>query len=196
MKKRLILLAGLAFLLTGAKATVVTVLVSDFTFTPKNATAHVGDTIRWVWSNGDHTTTSGGIPAGAAAWNSAISSTSTVFDYKLTVAGTYNYVCTPHASLGMTGTINSLPLGVSTQARLNVRIAPNPAQERIEISMPELRQDAVLNLTDAAGRTVFEATAVPGRPLIIQTGEYASGLYQLRIQQGEFNQVERVVIQH
>jgi hypothetical protein len=60
-----------------------------------------------VWTSGSHTTTSTVIPASAATWNSPISSTVTSFEYKVTVAGVYNYKCTPHASMGMVGSFTA-----------------------------------------------------------------------------------------
>lgn len=74
------------------------VMVGNFFFNPASLNVNVGDTIRWVWSAGTHTTTStpGAIPAGAAPWDELITSSSTSYEYKVTVAGSYAYVCTPH----------------------------------------------------------------------------------------------------
>ncbi|MCX6268475.1 MAG: T9SS type A sorting domain-containing protein [Bacteroidetes bacterium] len=85
------------------------VTVGNFFFSPASLSVNVGDTIRWVWSAGTHTTTStpGAIPSGAASWNSIISSSVTSFEYKVTVAGSYAYVCTPHAP-GMAGSFNAV----------------------------------------------------------------------------------------
>ena len=79
------------------------VTVQNHIFTPASFTINLGDTIKWTWINGSHTTTSLGIPAGAATWNKNINSSSTSFIYVPTVAGTYNYKCTPHQSMGMVG---------------------------------------------------------------------------------------------
>ena len=84
-----------------SKATKHIITAQNFFFSPSNLTnVLVGDTIRWVRVNGSHTTTStvSSIPAGAAIWNSPLNSVTTSFEYKVTVAGTYNYVCTPHAA--------------------------------------------------------------------------------------------------
>ena len=79
-----------------------TVQVSNFAFTPANLPGvAVNDTIKWVWVSGGHTTTSSSIPAGAASWDELITSANTQYEYKVTVSGTYNYVCTPHAGMGM-----------------------------------------------------------------------------------------------
>ncbi len=95
-------------LTTGAYATKHIVNVQNFVFTPANLpNVFVGDTIRWVWVNGSHTTTSTTIPAGAATWNSPISFSVQVYEYKITIPGTYNYRCTPHFSSGMIGSFTA-----------------------------------------------------------------------------------------
>lgn len=111
MKKHLLficlLLAGLY-----AQATVYTIQVANFQFSPSSVNAVVGDTITWTWVSGDHTTTckpavnsSTSLPAGAAVWDNDINSASLSFSYVLAVAGTYNYLCLPHQSF-MTGVLN------------------------------------------------------------------------------------------
>jgi plastocyanin len=77
------------------------VSVANFSFTPSSFNAVVGDTVEWDWSNGSHTTTSTTIPGGAASWDNPINSSSTSFQYVITVAGTYSYQCTPHQPMGM-----------------------------------------------------------------------------------------------
>ena len=107
----------------GLAQTTHTVQVANFQFTPVNIpNVLLGDKIRWVWVNGGHTTTSGSIPSGATSWDSNISSGSTFFEYTVTVAGTYQYVCTPHAP-NMAGTFTasgSLPVTLS-EFKLNIK---------------------------------------------------------------------------
>ena len=98
------LFLGLA-LSFGGHATKWVVQVSNFQFSPSSLpNVNLGDTIRWKWVSGSHTTTSMTIPAGASSWDSPINSTITSFEYVPAVTGTYNYKCTPHFSMGMTGT--------------------------------------------------------------------------------------------
>lgn len=81
------------------------VTLSGHAFTPSSFTINLGDTVKWVWVNGSHTTTSLGIPAGAVSWNKTINSNAAnkTYIYVPAVTGTYNYKCTPHASAGMLG---------------------------------------------------------------------------------------------
>lgn len=87
----------------GQQFGVVEVHVRNFTFAPETFTATVGDTIRFIWDIGSHTTTSTSVPAGAAAWDSPIGGANTQFDYKTTQKGNYSFKCTPHEGLGMVG---------------------------------------------------------------------------------------------
>ncbi|MEO8446269.1 MAG: plastocyanin/azurin family copper-binding protein, partial [bacterium] len=88
----------------------VTILVSSNQFTPSNVNVNVGDSIKFQWVDGFHTTTCDGIfsgtslPPGATAWDETMSSGTPMYTYRITVPGTYNYVCMPHAP-GMAGTI-------------------------------------------------------------------------------------------
>ncbi|MFH1120926.1 MAG: dockerin type I domain-containing protein [Bacteroidota bacterium] len=97
-----------SFSIQEANATKHIVNTQNFIFNPANLTGvFVGDTIRWVWVNGVHTTTSTTIPPGAASWNSPISNSVTFFEYRVTIAGTYNYRCTPHVGIGMIGSFSA-----------------------------------------------------------------------------------------
>ena len=113
MKKHVLLAVLLMACLSAAHATVYTVQVSNFQFTPATVNAVVGDSITWSWVVGSHTTTCDpatqtgtSLPAGAATWNSPMNSTTNLFTYQLAVAGIYNYICIPHAAFGMIGVIN------------------------------------------------------------------------------------------
>ncbi|HLN54189.1 MAG TPA: plastocyanin/azurin family copper-binding protein [Lentimicrobium sp.] len=138
-------------------ATIVTVTQQDNTFSPKDIEVKVGDTVRWVWTSGAHTTTSAEIPAGAAAWDSPLTTNVQQFDYVVTVEGTYNYVCTPHIDLGMVGTITATTqLGIGENALANsVKIYPNPARENAVMTLiSEKPGQGILSMYDLLGNKV------------------------------------------
>jgi len=121
--KKFLLLSSLLLLIKTANAAVHEVQVSNFQFNPANLpNVVVGDVIRWVWVSGSHTTTNSPatqqgnvLPPGAASWNRNINSESPFFEYTVTVAGTYNYWCIPHAP-SMAGSFtasNALPVKLS-----------------------------------------------------------------------------------
>lgn len=105
MKKIALLPLYVILISFASKATVHVVQVANFQFTPANVSdVTVGDTMRWVWVSGSHTTTDdpatqsqNTLPAGAPVWNASINAASPSFDYKVTVAGDYHYWCIPHS---------------------------------------------------------------------------------------------------
>ena len=116
MKKYYLLLLFIAFC-SVSKATIYSVTVSNFQFNPSNlGTVQVGDIIRYEFIQGFHNASSinatNGVPAGAAQINSGNPSSVNprTYDYTVTTAGTYNYLCDIHASMvGSFTAVASLP---------------------------------------------------------------------------------------
>lgn len=109
MKKiyQTLILTVLLFISSSSIAVVHSVVVSNFQFTPASLSVNVGDTIVWTLGSGNHTTTSNTIPVGANPWDSPINSSVQSFTYIITVAGTYDYICTPHVFAGQIVAINT-----------------------------------------------------------------------------------------
>ncbi|MBM4159324.1 MAG: T9SS type A sorting domain-containing protein [Ignavibacteria bacterium] len=178
--------------------------VSDFAFTPQNETAEVGDTIKWIWVSGFHTTTSTSIPAGALSWDELITPAIQTYIYVLQVPGTYNYVCTPHVMMGMTGTIVvSIPTGIQqiTGSAENYKLSqnfPNPFNPvtKISFNIP-VTGYVKISVYDAGGKQITEL--VNG---IRQAGEYlvdfnasglSTGVYFYRLTAGEYTEVRKMM---
>lgn len=138
MKKSLLFVLILSFVLGTSKATIITIKVSDFQFKPKTVNAVVGDTIQWQWKNGIHNTVSLTIPSGAPAWNAAMDSAHKKFKYILQVSGVYKYQCTFHFTV-MKGTINVSP---SLAAGLN------------SFAISDYNAEALLNWKTASSKEV------------------------------------------
>ncbi len=112
MTGSLIALLVMIFSLSGFSTKWV-VSVANFQFTPTSLpNVSVGDTIRWEWVSGTHTTTSTTIPAGAWTWDAPIDASNMVYEYKAILVGTYNYTCMHHptmlASFTVTGFVPTL----------------------------------------------------------------------------------------
>lgn len=152
MKKILpaILLSALAFT---SKATIVTVTCQNVPshFLPVTANAVVGDTIHWTWVAGTHVVgpmSSADIPVGAAMFNAPIDVSHTSFEYVVTVAGNYHYVCHPATPHGEDAYIVVTPASGVQQnnAPLNTLSAyPNPFSEKVTIATSGADQVLICN---------------------------------------------------
>ncbi|MFB6308299.1 MAG: plastocyanin/azurin family copper-binding protein, partial [Haloarculaceae archaeon] len=91
---------------TPAGDQIVEVGVDGFNFGPDSFTISTGDTVTWVWGN--HNVVPATTPDGAE-WSGTPGAPDRTFDSGYTyshtfeVAGTYEYYCAPHRSVGMTG---------------------------------------------------------------------------------------------
>jgi plastocyanin len=87
------------------------------TFSPAALQIHAGETVRWLWSSGGHTVTSGTVtggvgnaddvfcaPSNTNCATAPVQAVGAVYDHSFAAGGTFHYFCAPHASI-MTGTI-------------------------------------------------------------------------------------------
>ena len=91
-------------------------MTGDLEFAPASVTVAVGGTVRWInESPVIHTVTADPdlaadpanveLPPGAQTFHSGDVSPGTSYERTFTVAGRYLYVCLPHETAGMTGTV-------------------------------------------------------------------------------------------
>ncbi len=75
-------------------------------FEPETAYVKPGGTVRWVWDSSGHNVVAESTPSGSD-WSGHEPLEDAGFEYEHTfeTEGTYEYVCTPHAALGMEGVI-------------------------------------------------------------------------------------------
>src|SRR5713101_3522375 len=106
LQLRLILFGlGLAAAGRAATFTVTVAPAGSLTFSPASQIINVGDTVHWVWAAFGHSTTSGNGCTASGLWDSGVQGTGFTFDVTFPAAGTFNYYCSVHCGLGMTGTI-------------------------------------------------------------------------------------------
>ncbi len=189
MNKKLLSRVGFSTLLSilflNTYAIIHVVQVSNFQFSPNALNVNVGDTIRWTWVNGTHTTTSGIFPNGAASWNSPISASLTVFDYKVTVEGNYSYICVPHEGMSMIATFTaSGTTGIAASGQLNpTTLFPNPFISELFIEQgneqPEYTQ---ISISDILGKQI-KSISIESLSVVsiskrrIDVGELPKGIY-------------------
>ncbi|MBD3334650.1 MAG: hypothetical protein GF355_03960 [Candidatus Eisenbacteria bacterium] len=109
----LIALAGLLMLapLAPGEAEVYEVMVQNFSFEPQDLVITAADSVRWVWVEGTHTTTSGVDCTPDGLWDAPIDSDNQEFVFDFTgMSGTFEYFCIPHCTIDMVGTIQVEPV--------------------------------------------------------------------------------------
>lgn len=109
-----VLSLSMIFAQSGFGAT-VTVLIGSggLRFNPTNTFVNTGDTVQWQWQTTPHSTTSGtnGVPGEDngitnGLWDSGvIGATPASYSHIFVTPGVFNYYCTVHFRLGMTGEV-------------------------------------------------------------------------------------------
>ena len=129
--------------------------VTSNQYTPEDITISVGDTITWENIQGSHNVDArqATFPGNPASVYSGPASTGWTFSHVFTVEGFYDYECTPHAVLGMVGTITVEPAQSNTADLQIVHNSPSPT---VDIWV----NDAPF-LTDVEFRTATEYVEVP-----------------------------------
>ncbi|MGG9972139.1 T9SS type A sorting domain-containing protein [Ferruginibacter sp. SUN002] len=113
----------LFFVTIAAKASIITIAATNFQFSPSNVNVNVGDVIHFTFSgfhNASSNGVAGGVPIGATAIFSGSLGSVTSYDYTVTAAGTYKYVCELHGDAGsFTGMRGQFTASTTTPVILN-----------------------------------------------------------------------------
>ena len=178
--------------------------VTDFEFIPENVNISVGDTVEWQWIEGFHTTTSDST-SGQNVWDAPIDPANPTYRFVITAPGIHNYVCTPHLSLGMVGTITAAPVSsVNEQGNLPEKYTlsqnyPNPFNPNTTISYSiPTSEFVVMKVFNAKGQEVKTLVneQQPSGQYEVQFNEsnLASGIYFYRIKAGSFIDTKKMIL--
>lgn len=191
------------FVLIGVAANATTHVITQesFTFNPNALSVEVGDIVQFVWTSGSHTTTSVTVPAGAASWDAPLTSANQLVEYTVTTAGTYAYVCTPHAGLGMVGGfVAVLPnrvANLTSNADMNVSVQDG-GQLRVKLTGASCGF-ASIGLLDIMGRNVamIHQGGISSDDFVVRydVSSLQRGIYFVRFQEGAFVTTRKVLIQ-
>ena len=202
MKKIYSLIFASAFVLFSFNSNAATVTVGvgiDASFNPANqftpaaVTAVVGDVIQFILGSGTHNVTSTSVPGGAAAMSSGpMTGLGTMYNYTVTVSGTYLYTCTLHS--GMNGTVNvTAASGISTPAvDLLTSAYPNPFKDKITFKYNAVE---AIDLFNIVGEKVkhFELPANETKTEI-DLSDISTGVYFIRTyKEGEVIETKKIV---
>jgi plastocyanin len=187
MKKQMLLFAFFVLISISNFATVWTINNSGTTFSPASITINSGDSVRFVIAsnhnvlevsqstyNSNGTTALGGgfsLPFGGGL----------ILPSSLT-AGTHYYVCIPHASMGMKGTIlvNNTTEISELSSISNITIFPNPASSVLFLTLTEDVQNLSYEMIDIKGNSISEGS-VSGNSASIDISQFPQGIYVLSL---------------
>ena len=182
-------------------ATIHIVNQQGLTFSPADFTVTVGDTVRFQWNNGSHNTVSIDIPTGAALWNSPLNSGNQTYDYEVTVAGSYFYLCTFHTGQEGVFTAEAAPNSVQNVQRaaieMNVRTTANG---NLTVHVMNASGDkATVTMLDITGRevaTIHQGVIASDDYTIRQdVSAFQRGIYLVRFQQGASVSTRKILVQ-
>ena len=206
MKKIFTLSAVILFLSFTAKGTQHTIVNAGYTFSPSSLTINAGDTVIFdlgsihdamevseeTW-NANGNTPDGGftVPFGGGT-------------IVLEQLGIHYYVCEPHASLGMKGTIEVVsPTNIepTTFAEATFHLYPNPASDFVTLSYTLSRQSMVniklVSITGAEIATLLNKRQSAGiKQITLSLDEkLVPGIYFLQLNTAEGTLIRKLVIE-
>ncbi len=181
MKKKILSLIAISIItITVAFATKHTIVDQNFKFLPDILSIQVGDTVVWdlanihtvvevdstVWMNNGNTSNNGfQHPAGGGT---------TIFQ----TPGKYYYVCGPHASGGMKGTLTVLaPTSINELDLVNTfNFYPNPTRDIVTINLNEGSNFEKYIVQDLNGKTIL-LDQVASTKIQLNVKNYPKGIY-------------------
>jgi hypothetical protein len=175
-----------------------------------NVNITVGDTVKWVWIEGSHTTTSDST-TGQNVWNADLNNVTPTFSVVVTSPGVHQYHCIPHQGLGMVGSITaSLPTGVRDKnlAASQFKLAqnfPNPFNPSTIISYSLVNPGFVtLKVYNSIGQEVAvlvnENQSAGDHSIVFNASQninnqsLASGVYYYKLQTSGFEQTRKMLL--
>ena len=207
MRKEFTLILALFIILLSSRIysqTSYTVQVSDFSFTPANLNIMKGDTVKWVWVSGMHTTTSDST-TGIDVWNSPIDQSHPTYSFVFSSPGIHSYYCVYHVSFGMKGTINvQEPTLVKNANQMPLTFAleqnyPNPFNPTTEIKYVISKASFVnLNIYDLLGNkveTLVNRKQMSGEySVVFNASALPSGVYIYQLEAGNFSDARKMIL--
>lgn len=180
-----------------SSANMVMIAAENFVFNPANVQVNVGDTIMWMWSAGFHTTTATNIPVGAASWDAPLDQSNQMFIYQVTVEGEYEYKCTFHESMGMTGRITVLGTsGITPATQLQAKILYNLVQRDLEVKFDQTcNWNIELRSMTGAVAKQFSVSAEAGKTESFSVADLPSGIYIVNFSDGKISRSQRIIKQ-
>jgi plastocyanin len=177
-----------------------TIQASGTSFTPSQVTIQEGESVKWQWVDGSHTTTNGVSSAPehspGTLWDASLNVSTPTFTYQFNQPGYYPFFCRPHELMEMKGVViveDSGPVGIGDElpARLRFSASPNPFTSSTRLAFELDRPSRVsLDVFDIEGRLVLNLLLadLPAGPHEVRWGGWdamhhpvSEGMYVARL---------------
>lgn len=154
---------------------------SGLAFVPASITISVGDTVEWINNSGNHNVngTIATYPNNPDSFGNSVGSNWT-YSFKFTEPGTYDYVCDPHISFGMTGQV--VVQDVSDTGRVSIDkvesallIYPTLASEKILIESSGSIES--IEFYSTSGKYISPSYSLLGNLAEVNVSELPKGYY-------------------
>ena len=158
-------------------AATVNVSFGNFSFSPRNVTINVGDTVVWSNTGGSHTVTGDGSDPFCGSGTIPTSCSHT-----FSTAGTFPYHCIPHAGIDMRGTVTvqsaaNTPPSVTITNPVSGAVFAAPANVILQANAADA-DGSVTNVQFFRDTTLLGADT--GAPFSIVASNLAAGSYALK----------------
>jgi plastocyanin len=177
---------------------------NNYSFIDSVITITKGDTVKWVWDEGMHTTTSDST-SGVDVWNAPLDASHTTFSFVFSSPGVHHYYCVYHISLGMTGTItvqeptsvilnNPQPDNFSLEQNY-----PNPFNPSTKIKY-SIAKDGFVNLEvynilgNKMKTLVNQKQNAGSHSIEFKAGDLPSGIYFYRIETEGYTASRKMIL--
>lgn len=192
MKTRILLLVLLLTLSVSGNATIWVITNSGDSFTPSTITINQGDTVNFVLESHHNA-----VQVSLATWNtngSTMLSGGFMTNFgggmilpSQMISGTNYFVCAPHASIGMKGTIVVMVTTDLTETMIKpeIQVYPNPSggKYRLEYNNFEISKNSKLEVYSIKGEKLYEST-LTNSISEIDLSSKANGIYILKVNDG------------
>lgn len=155
MKKIYSLIIATSITLFSINASAVTIVVmvgqnasgvAANEFNPATFTADIGDVVAFTWFSGTHNVTNATVPVGATPFSSGTMSSTGVYNYTVTMAGTHAYFCSFHSTT-MAGGFSVSGTGISTSVvDLLTSAYPNPFKDKFTLKYGAIESIDLFNV--------------------------------------------------
>jgi len=194
MKTKLLILVFFGTLNLNAQTTYDLIWERDFLSPESDLTIEVGDTVRWTWTDENHTVEN--VPGSSVeTFNSGfLGPIGSQWSYTFTVVGDNDYFCGIHGADDMSGTITVMEnLSVHEEELNTFSIFPNPVSSIVTLKLPSNSDVLQINLFNLLGEKMISKTVRHLDNTQIDLSFLNSGLYIIRVNNGEQSQSKRIV---